>query len=71
MNVSVTETIIKAQLPRNISFLDDRTMIKNFGRGAYEIFERQDKKNDVPKMDGQQACLRRVNCSFRRSFRQY
>ena len=61
--------IIKTRLSCNISFQDDRTIIKNSGRGAYETFERQDKKNDVYEMDGQLACLRHINCSFRRSFR--
>ena len=44
IKISGTGTVIKTRIPRNICFQDDNSMLKNSGRGAYETFERQDKK---------------------------
>ena len=49
IKISGTETVIKTRIPRNISFQDDKSMLKNSGRGAYETFERQDKKMTCTK----------------------
>ena len=49
IKISGTGTVIKTRIPRNISFQDDNSMLKNSGRGAYETFERQDKKMTCTK----------------------
>ena len=49
IKISGTGTVFKTRIPRNISFQDDKSMLKNSGRGAYETFERQDKKMTCTK----------------------
>ena len=49
LQIKISGTVIKTRIPRNISFQDDNSMLKNSGRGAYEIFERQDKKMTCTK----------------------